>query len=112
MNIESKGPTALIFDVSSLTGTLDRGETLSPLAWQYVIEKDLVQKAGLKVVTRYPYCPSLDRQYRLIRALQNRYELTFVDQLDEHLLAYLRQYVISIEMTLEYIVVLIEQTLS
>lgn len=111
MNIEFKGPTALIFDVSSLTSTLDRGEILSPLAWQFVVEQDLVEKVGLTMVYTTPHCPSLEKQYLLIRSLQNRYERTFVDQLDQHLIAHLRQFGLSIEMTLDYLVVFKENTI-
>ncbi|MNO19223.1 hypothetical protein D3C76_89510 [compost metagenome] len=112
MNIEYKGPTALIFDVSSLTDTLDRGGELSPLAWQFVIEQDLVEKVGLSMVLTTPHCPSLESQYRLIDRLQDRYKMRFVEQLDEHLLAHLRQYGLSIEMTLDYLVIFKEKTLS
>ncbi|QTH80334.1 hypothetical protein PA10_00134 [Pseudomonas phage pPa_SNUABM_DT01] len=111
MNIEFKGPTALIFDVSALTGTLDIGGMIPPLAWQFVIEQDLIEKVGLTMVSTTPHCPSLENQYSLIRKLQDRYEQTFVDQLDQHLTAHLRLFGLSIEMTLDYLVVFKENTL-
>lgn len=112
MNIDSKGPVGFIFDISSLTGTLDSDMDFSPLAWQYVIEQDLVEQGRLTLICAAPHCPSLESQYRLIRALQSRYELNFVRQLDEHILSYLRGYVLTIEMTTEVIVLIKSQSLS
>ena len=112
MNIEFKGPRVLVFDVSTLTDTLDRGGALSPLAWQYVVERDLVEKGGLTLVSEYPPSQSLSDQYRLIRALQDRECLSFVDQLDEHILSHLRQYVVSIEWTSDILVMLLRKPIT
>lgn len=112
MNIECKGPTALVFDVSSLIGTLDEGGELSLLAWQFVIERELVEKAGLTLTSTTPRCKSLEQQYRQIHALQDRYGMAFVDQLDEHILSYLRRHVIAIEMTDEILVMVNRKRLS
>lgn len=112
MSIESKGPIALVFDVSTLIGTLDEGGMLSLLAWQFEIERDLVEKLGLTVASKVPHCHSLEQQYHLIRSLQARYEMTFVDQIGEHVLSFLRRYVITIEMTDEIVVMVITKTLS
>jgi len=106
MNIDFKGPIGFIFDVSSLTSTLDRDNDLSPLAWQYVIESDLVSVGRLTLIPRAPHCASLERQYELIRRLQKRYELNFVCQLDEHTLSHLREYVLAIEMTTDVLVII------
>lgn len=112
MNIEYKGPTALVFDVSFLIGTLDEGGELSLLAWQFVIERELVEKARLNLVSSTPRCKSLEQQYRHIHALQDRYGMAFVDQLDENILTHLRRYVIAIEMTDEILVMVKRKRLS
>ena len=112
MIIESKGPIALVFDVSSLIGTLDEGGVLSPLAWQFEIERDLVEKSGLTIISKVPHCPSLEKQYLMIRSLQARYEMTFADQISECILSYLRQYAIIIEMTDEIIVMVTTKLLN
>lgn len=112
MNIESKGPTALVFDVSFLIDTLDEGGVLSLLAWQFVIERELVEKTGLTLVSTTPRCKSLESQYRTIRSLQERCGMTFVDQLDVHVLSHLRDYVVAIEMTNEILVMVKRKRLS
>jgi hypothetical protein len=112
MNIEFKGPTALVFDVSFLIGTLDEGGELSLLAWQYVIERELVEKTFMTLVSSTPRCKSLERQYRQIRALQERCGMTFVDQLDRNVVAHLQRYVIAIEMTNEILVMVKRKRLS
>lgn len=112
MNIEFKGPRVLVFDVSTLTDTLDGSGALTPLAWQYVVERDLVEKGGLTVVSEYPPSPSLQDQYRLLRALQDRECMSFVDQLDEHILSHLRQYVVSIEWTSDILVMLLRKPIT
>jgi hypothetical protein len=106
MNIDFNGPVGFIFDVSSLTDTLDRDNELSPLAWQYVIESQLVDEANLTLVSRAPHCPSLEKQYALIQRLQKRYELNFLCQLDEHILSHLRGYVLTIEMTKDVLIII------
>jgi hypothetical protein len=112
MNIDFKGPIGFIFDVSSLTGTLDTDNVLSPLAWQYVIESDLADQCQLELLSRVPHCASLEQQYELIRRLQKRYELNFICQLDEHILSQLRGYVLAIEMTTEVLVIIKVTSLS
>lgn len=112
MNIESKGPTALVFDVSTLIGTLDEGGVLSLLAWQYVIERDLVEKGGLTLQSTVPKCKSLESQYRTIRSLEERYGMTFVDLLDDDILAHMRRYVVAIEVTSDILVMVKRKTLS
>jgi hypothetical protein len=112
MNIKYKGPTALVFDVSSLIGTLDEGGELSLLAWQFVIERELVEKAGLTLVSTTPRCKSLERQYRQIHALQDRFGMTFIDQLDRLVVAHLQYYVVAIEMTNEILVMVKRKRLS
>lgn len=112
MNIEYKGPTALVFDVSSLIGTLDEGGELSLLAWQFVIERELVEKAFLTLVSTTPRCKSLEKQYRKIHALQDRCGMTFVDQLDRNVVAHLQRYVVAIEMTNEILVMVKRKRLS
>lgn len=105
MNINFNGPTALIFDVSVMTSTLDGGGVISPLAWQYVTERDLVEKGNLTIVSAVPKCPSLEKQYCLIRSLQDRYSCNFVDQLSPHILAYLADFVVEIMMTQDALVI-------
>jgi hypothetical protein len=112
MNIESKGPTALVFDVSTLIGTLDEDGVFSLLAWQYVIERDLVQWAGLTLQSTVPRCKSLERQYEQIRALQDCYGMTIVDLLDWDMLVQMRQYVIAIEVTKDVLVMVRRKRLS
>jgi len=112
MNIDFKGPVGFIFDVSSLTDTLDRDRDFSPLAWQYVIERDLVEFGQLTLVSETPHCKSLEGQYRHIRALQKRHQLNFVNQLDDYILSHLREFVLSIEMTIELLIVIKRKSLS
>ncbi|MCY1278100.1 hypothetical protein D9M68_20140 [compost metagenome] len=101
MNIDLKGPEALIFDVSYMTATVDEGEVLSLLAWQFVIERELVEKGGLTVVSAFPKCPSLVKQYKVIQGLLERYSLSIADRLSPHILEYLSEYVVEIIMTRE-----------
>lgn len=112
MNIESKGPTALVFDVSSLMGTIDEGECLSMLAWQYVAERDLARWAGLAVQSTTPKCKSLERQYQQIRSLQDRYGMTIVDVIGWDIIEHLSPYVVAIELTREILVVVKRKRLS
>lgn len=105
MAIHLNAPSVLIFDVFALTDTLDRGGEFSPLAWQYVVERDLVVLGNLTVVSSYPKCPSLTEQYRLIQALQARDNINIISSVGQVLMEYLAQYVISIEMTTTELIV-------
>ena len=106
MDIDLKGPTALIFDVSGITGTLDGGEELSLYAWQYVLERELVEMGGLTVVSSFPRCPSLDNQYKIIKGLLKRYSLHLTDRLSPSILAHLAEFVVEISMTREDLVII------
>lgn len=106
MDIDFNGPTALIFDVSEIMDTLDRGGEISPLAWQYVIERDLVEKGHLTIVSTVPKCESLAKQYQLIYSLKDRYSINFADQLSPHILAYLADYVVETMVTSEVMVII------
>jgi hypothetical protein len=106
MDIDLKGPEALIFDVSYMTTTIDEEEVLSLLAWQFVVERDLVEKGGLTVVSTIPFCPSLITQYKVIRGLLERYSLNIADRMTPCLLEYLSEYVVEIVMTREDLVII------
>jgi hypothetical protein len=106
MNIDLKGPEALIFDLSYMTSAIDEGNVLSLLAWQFVIERELVEKAGLTVVSAFPKCPSLTKQYKLIQGLLERYSLSIADRLTPHILEHLAEYVVEIALTREDLVII------
>jgi len=112
MNIDFKGPIGFIFDVSSLTDTLDRDRDISPLAWQYVIEQDLIAVTHLQLAGTVPHCPSLETQYRLLRAMQTRYAVNFVCQLDPHILSHLKGHVLTVEMTPDILVIVKMKSIS
>lgn len=105
MTIDLNAPSVLIFDVFTLTDTLDRGGEFSPLAWQYVVERDLVVLGNLTLVSSYPRCPSLAEQYRLIHSLQARENLNITHFVGGVFLRHLEPYVISIEMTTTELIV-------
>lgn len=105
MTIDSNGPRRLIFDVYALTDTIDRDAIFSPLAWQYVVERDMVTFGHLTVASTLPDCPSLSDQHRLIRAMQKREGINVIDLLGTFALEYLKNYVVSVEMTSTELVV-------
>jgi len=107
MDIDLKGPTVLIFDVSDMISTLDGEGELSPLAWQYMIERELVEKGKLTIGSTVVKSPYLAEQYRIVKSLLERYPSNnIVDQLDPSILEYLSQYVVEIMMTNEVLLVI------
>lgn len=106
MDIDLKGPTALIFDVSRIMATVDAGEDLSLYAWQYVLERELVEMGKLTLVSSFPRCPSLDKQYKIIKGLLKRYSLHITDQLSPPILAHLAEFVVEISVTREDLVII------
>ncbi len=105
MTIDLNGPKRLIFDISALTHTLDRDEELSPLTWQYVIERDLAALGDQAVVSCLPYCPSLANQYRILKSLQTQEGLDVTIVLGPEVLNHLRAFVLSIELTTQTLII-------
>lgn len=112
MDINLKGPRALILDVSSITSTIDEGNELSPLSWQKVVEMELVEKANLTIVSTVPRCPSLSGQYRTLKALLERYSLNIAEHLGPQLLAHLQEWVVEIQMTTEWLVIILRKPIK
>lgn len=90
MKINYKAPKGFILDLSPLMHTVDTERELSPLAWQYMIEQDLINKLGLDVQTQTELYPSLCNQIRLIYRLQERYLFSVVNCVPGPLVLYLR----------------------
>lgn len=111
MNIKFKGPTGLIFDVSSLNQMLDEEGVFSPLATQYVVERDLVEKLGLTVISDIPQYPSLREQYSNVRKLMAHHGLEFHTCLPEYIVGMLRMFIISVVMDKEVLIICLQKHL-
>lgn len=89
MEIDYKAPRVFLLDVSLLLDTVDRDNSLSPLAWQYCIEHDLDTKSGLNVLKSISPFPSLMKQIALIAALQELHKFNITHCLPIQLVTFL-----------------------
>lgn len=92
MKIDSKAPTGFILDISPLKDTIDEEESISPLAWQYVIEQDMINLLGLSVIQTVDLYPSLIKQVSVIVFLQRHFKFNIVNCIPGELVLYLRAF--------------------
>lgn len=92
MKIDSKGPTGFILDISALKDTIDEEGSLSPLAWQYVIEQDMINLLDLSVVPTVDLYPSLIKQVSVIAFLQRHFKFNIVNCIPGEVVLYLRAF--------------------
>lgn len=99
-----RGPESFVVGFSGVMDTLDAEQTLSPLAWQYVVERLLVEKFKFTVVSEHQRYPSLEDQYRLIRnyleSKDSRFDRLFINSIVEQI----SHYVIAVCVHREYII--------
>ncbi|MNY00004.1 hypothetical protein D3C86_1324820 [compost metagenome] len=81
----------------------------SPLAAQYVVERDLVEKLGLSIVSDIPQCTSLHGQYHDIRTLAAHYGLEFHITIPETIVGMLRMFVISVVMDKDILLICLQK---
>lgn len=98
MKIDFKAPTGFILDVSLLLDTIDAERVISPLTWQYVIEQDLINLAGLTLANSQELIPSLAKQISLVRFLQKELKFSIVNVIPGQLILHLRQYRVEVKM--------------
>lgn len=92
MKIDSKAPTGFILDIALLKDTIDAEEVISPLAWQYVIEQDMVNLLDLNVVKTVELYPSLIKQVSVLDFLQRLQKFNIVNCIPGQLVLYLRSF--------------------
>lgn len=97
MKIDYKAPRVFITDVSPLFDIVDSDSILSPLAWQYCIENDLTEKAGLDVLRSISLDPSLVRQIATIMFLQEHQKFNIINCLPGQLILYLQSFEVEIK---------------
>lgn len=97
MDIDYKGPKGFILDISTLLDVVDGEQAISPLAWQYVIEQDLINKAGLNVVERMSLIPSLVKQISLVSFLQAEFKYSVINCVPGQLILHLRPFEIEVK---------------
>lgn len=97
MKIDYKAPRVFITDVSLLFETVDSDSMLSPLAWQYCIENDLTEKAGLDVLRSISLEPALVSQIATIVFLQEHQKFNVINCLPGQLILYLRSFKVEIK---------------
>ncbi len=92
MKIDSKAPTGFILDISMLKDTVDEEREISPLAWQYVIEQDMINLLALSVIPTVDLYPSLIKQVAVVLFLQRHSKFNIVNCIPGELVLYLRAF--------------------
>ena len=92
MKIDSKAPTGFILDISMLKDTVDEEREISPLAWQYVIEQDMINLLDLSVIPTVDLYPSLIKQVAVVLFLQRHLKFNIVNCIPGELVLYLRAF--------------------